>query len=187
MEKLALTVLIPFFLYAMVSADVMMLEADKAGAAGNSEALYADHDAGSTVSVTSDDTCSGKVSASATSVMLEYYSTQGIITDPGKYAYLYEGLPSDVEKLAEVVQGVMIHIAHAHRYGVELSEERRKEIFMRKVEEMLGRIIELDTRPITQVRNPEKRFVGVCRHYAVFICSLLRHKGIPSRARCVHQ
>lgn len=116
--------------------------------------------------------------------MLEYYTTQGIMTNPGKYAYLYKELPSDVEKLVEVVQGVMIHIFHAHRHGIELSEERKKEVQIRKVEEMLERIIELDNRSITQARNPEKRLVGNCRDYSVFICSLLRHKGIPSRARC---
>jgi hypothetical protein len=116
--------------------------------------------------------------------MLEYYTAQGKITGPGEYAYLYRGLPSDVEKLVETVQGVMIHIFHAHRHGIELSEKRKKEVQIRKVEEMLERIIELDSRPITQARNPEKRLVGNCRDYSVFICSLLRYTGVPARARC---
>jgi hypothetical protein len=116
--------------------------------------------------------------------ILEYYKTQGIMTEPGQYAYLYKDLPSDVEKLVEIVQGTMIHIFHAHRHGVKLSEERKKEVQIRKVEKMLERIIELDNRPIIQARDPEKRLVGNCRDYSVFLCSLLRHKGIPARARC---
>lgn len=115
---------------------------------------------------------------------LEYYTTQGIMTDPGKYVYLYKELPSDVEKLVEVVQGVMIHIFHAHRHGIELSDERKQEVQIRKVEDMLEQIIELDDRPIIAARDPTKRLVGNCRNYSAFICSLLRHKDIPSRARC---
>ena len=102
--------------------------------------------------------------------MLKYFTTQGIMTDPGEYTYLYKDLPSDVEKLVEIVQGTMIHIFHANRYGVKLSEERKKEVQIRKVEEMLERIIELDSRPITQARAPEKRLVGNCRDHSVFLC-----------------
>lgn len=118
------------------------------------------------------------------SIILEYYSNQGVMTDPGKYAYLYEGLPSDVPQLVEVVQGVMIHIFHAHRYGIELSEERKKEVQIRKVNDMLKRIKELDEHSITFEREPDKRLVGNCRDFSIFICSLLRYKSIPARARC---
>jgi hypothetical protein len=116
--------------------------------------------------------------------MLEYYTTQGKITNPGEYIYLYKDLPSDIEKLVEIVQGTMIHIFHAHRHGIKLSKEREKEVQLRKVEKMLERIIELDSRPITQARTPEKRLVGNCRDHSVLLCSLLRYKGIPARARC---
>jgi hypothetical protein len=115
---------------------------------------------------------------------LEYYTTQSVMTDPGKYVDLYEGLPDDVAGLVKAVQGVLIHIFHTHRYGVELSEEREQEIQIRKVEDMLKRIKELDNRPIVVERDLDKRLVGTCRDYAVFICSLARHKGIPARARC---
>ncbi len=118
------------------------------------------------------------------SVMLEYYTTQGIMTDPGEYAYLYKDLPSDVPELCKVVQGVMIHIFHAHLYGVKLSEGRKQEVQIRKVEDMLARIKEMDDRSIDFIRDPDRRLVGNFRDFSVFICSLLRHKGIPARARC---
>jgi len=116
--------------------------------------------------------------------ILDYYTTQGIMTDPGEYAYLYEELPSNLPELRNVLQGVLIHIFHYHRHGIELSEKRKAEVNIRKVEDMLARIIELDDRPFIFQREPMKRLVANCRDYSVFMTSLLRHKGIPARARC---
>ena len=116
--------------------------------------------------------------------LLDYYTSQGVMTDPGKYTYLYNGLPSEVSELRDVVQGVLIHIFHYQRYGIELSEERNAEVNIRKVEDMLARIIELDDRPIIFKREPMKRLVANCRGYSVFMTSLLRYKGISARARC---
>jgi len=116
--------------------------------------------------------------------ILEYYTTQGVMTDPGKYAYLYSELPSEISVLRDLLQGVLIHIFHYQRHGIELSEQRKAEVNIRKVEDMLARIKELDDRPIIFKREPMKRLVANCRDYSVFMTSLLRHKGIPARARC---
>jgi Transglutaminase-like superfamily len=48
---------------------------------------------------------------------------------------------------------------------------------------MLGRLAELDARPLTEPRPPERRVVGCCRDFTVLLCSLARHRGIPVRAR----
>lgn len=42
----------------------------------------------------------------------------------------------------------------------------------------------MDDSPLTQARPYEKRFIGSCRDHSVFLCSVLRSKGIPARARC---
>lgn len=115
---------------------------------------------------------------------MEYYTTQSVMTDPGKYAGMYEDLPDDIPGLIRVVQGVLLHVFWTSRYGVELSEEREKEVNIRKVEDMLERILELDANPITAPRELDKRLVGNCRDFSIFICSFLRHKGIPARPRC---
>ncbi len=114
----------------------------------------------------------------------EYYTQQSIMTDPGDYAYLYKDLPLELEELCKVVQGVFLHIYWARAYGIELSDERKQEVQIRRVEEMLARISELDDHPVTTVRDPDKRLVGNCRDFSIFLCSLLRYKGIPARARC---
>jgi hypothetical protein len=116
--------------------------------------------------------------------ILEYYTKQGIVTDPGEHAELYEDLPSELPELVRTVQGFVIHVFHAHRHGIELSDERQKEVGIRSVRDMLTRVLELDDRPLTVAREPEKRLVGNCRDYSVFLASMLKSKGIPARARC---
>ena len=32
--------------------------------------------------------------------------------------------------------------------------------------------------------DPERRFVGNCRHFTVLLCAFLRARGVPARARC---
>ena len=115
---------------------------------------------------------------------LEYYAEQGIITNPGNYTEIYQDLPSDVNELCKIVQSNVIHIFHAQRYGVELTEEKKKAVHIRKVEDMLEHIYQSDKRPIRFAREPEKRLVGNCRDFSVLLCSMLRHKNIPARARC---
>jgi hypothetical protein len=79
---------------------------------------------------------------------------------------------------------VALHIFWAQGYGVELSEERKKEVAIRRVEDMLAKISAMDDRPLLLSREPEQRIVGNCRDYSVLLVSLLRHKGIAARARC---
>lgn len=110
-----------------------------------------------------------------------YYSTQSLITDPGKFVGLFDSIPDDVRGLCRVVQGVSINFYGAS--GRDLPRERLPEMDIRYVEKMLGRIIELDNRPLAEPRPPEKRLVGCCRDAAVLFCAMARHKGIPTRTR----
>ena len=49
---------------------------------------------------------------------------------------------------------------------------------------LIKSILELDPAPLTTAREPDRRVVGTCRHFAVIACSFLRHQGIPARVRC---
>jgi len=44
--------------------------------------------------------------------------------------------------------------------------------------------MELDPRPLSEPRAPDRRLVGTCRDYAALFAAVLRHHGIPARARC---
>jgi hypothetical protein len=107
-----------------------------------------------------------------------------MMTDPGEQAYLFEGLPTTIPELVEVVQGLLIHVFWAERYGLMLPEERQQEVQIRPVDQKLIRILELDDRPLTMARPLEKKLVGNCRDFSVMLCSMLRYQGTSARARC---
>ena len=115
---------------------------------------------------------------------LEYYACPGPMTDPGEHAALFDGLPADVPALCQVVQGILLHIFWAERYGVTLSEERKQEVNIRPVAQKLARIRELDDRPLTVARPLDKKLAGNCRDFSVMLCAMLQHQGVPARARC---
>lgn len=116
--------------------------------------------------------------------ILEYYARPGPMTDPKEYATLFDDLPTDLASLCQVVQGLMVHIYWAERYGLTLSEERKQEVELRWVNRMLARLLELDDRPLTQARPLDKKLVGNCRDHTTLLCAILRHQGVPARARC---
>lgn len=115
---------------------------------------------------------------------LDYYAHPGVMTDPGAYAYLFDGLPHDVTGLCQIVQGFMVHIFWAERYGLTLSDERKQEVNMRTVERQLARVLQLDNRPLSAARPLDKKLVGNCRDFSTMLTAMLRYQGIPARARC---
>jgi hypothetical protein len=113
-----------------------------------------------------------------------YYASPGVMTDPQPYASLFDGLPAELPELVKVVQGLLVHIFWAERYGLTLSEARKEEVQLRRVDYQLARILELDDRPLVEARPLEQKLVGNCRDFSVMLCAMLRHQGVPARARC---
>jgi len=122
--------------------------------------------------------------AESTVGLLDYYARPGLMTDPKEHAHLFENLPTEIPALCELVQGILLHIFWAERYGVTLSEERKQEVQIRSVASKLARIQELDEHPLTEARLLEKKLVGNCRDFSVMLCAILRYQGVPARARC---
>ena len=116
--------------------------------------------------------------------MLDFYASQGPITDPGPEADAFAGLPADLPALTRVVQGLVFHyFADALLLGWTPPKERLPEIDSRTVRAMLARLRALDARPLAQARPPERRILGCCRDLSVLLCAMARHQGIPVRAR----
>ncbi len=113
----------------------------------------------------------------------QYYQNHSPITDPGPFADLMEPLPDEVPALVEIIQGLLVHRLAAEQLGITLTTESRREQRLRTMEQRLSRIMELDPSPLVDPRVPQERQVGVCRDFAVFLTSLLRHKKIPARMR----
>ena len=114
----------------------------------------------------------------------QYYNAPGPMTDPGERSTLFDGLPADIPALCGIVQGLILHLHWADRYGVQLSDKRKEEANLRTVSRQLERVRELDDSPLTVARPMERRIIGTCRDFSVFLCAILRHQGIPARARC---
>lgn len=115
---------------------------------------------------------------------LPFYTEPGVMTSAGRRAGLLEVLPHDVAGLAAVAQGLLLHEHVAHAYGVTISDEDRATVHIRPVEQLLERIVAGDDRPLTIPRTVNSRVVGNCRHFTVLVVTMLRARGIPSRARC---
>lgn len=114
------------------------------------------------------------------------YAQPGRITDLGQSPFALNDLPTDIESLCRVVQGVLVHGFWTRVYG--LSDEgikpRLGEVSTRSAAGMLARIHALDPRPLTEPRPIERRMLGNCRTFSVLLTALLRYQGVPARARC---
>jgi Transglutaminase-like superfamily len=115
---------------------------------------------------------------------LTYFSQQGLISDPGTCASLFDSLPTSIPDLVKLVQGVTIHVFWTERYGFKTPPERLDELQLRLMERRLVRTMELDPRPLNEPRPFDKKLLGNCRDHSLLLVSLLRHQGIPARARC---
>jgi len=115
---------------------------------------------------------------------LTYYAEQGRISDPRTCTPLFEKLPDSLPELVELVHNVTIHVFWVERYGLTMAPERLDELQLRTMERRLARTLELDPRPLAEPRPLDKKLLGNCRDHSLLLASLLRHQGIPARARC---
>jgi hypothetical protein len=115
---------------------------------------------------------------------LDHYVIQSPISTPGSHAARFDALPSDPVGVARVVQGLLIyeHVAEPF-YGYALPEARRAESHLRPVEKIIDALLALDDRPLDNGRPPEKRLVGICRHFMLLSLAIFRHHGVPARGR----
>ncbi len=123
-------------------------------------------------------------SAFMVSQVVSRFANQTRITDPEEYRYAYETLPNTVPELVRVVQGLFLHVFWAQRYGAAPNGEQETHVQARTVSRILDVTLDIDSSPLTAKRPFEKRFMGNCRDFSVTLCSMLRYKGIPARARC---
>jgi hypothetical protein len=115
---------------------------------------------------------------------ITYYTRPGVMTDPGPHAHLLARLPGDLAGLVRVVQGNLLHVFWAERYGRQPSEAEKQTLNLRPLAQKLACIQAVDPAPLAAARPLEKRQIGNCRDFSLFLCALLQHQGLPARARC---
>ena len=117
---------------------------------------------------------------------LEYYAT------PGRFTVLDDSdLPPDgvvqdgIDGVVAAVQGLLVYdtVAGAF-YGVDLTPLQADAIHERDSARLLGLALEVDPRPVTEARPPAARIGGRCHTFTKLAVALLRHAGVPARARC---
>jgi hypothetical protein len=114
----------------------------------------------------------------------KYYRRPRPMTAMDSHAAEFSALHADLAALCEVIQGVLIHRdMAAFAYGVALSDERKNDEHLRPIKDVVARILALDDHPLTVAREPRNRMAGVCRHFSLMLCALLRAQGVAARAR----
>lgn len=116
--------------------------------------------------------------------LLAYYSTPGVFTGTEGFEDQIDAIPDDIAAVAAAVKGLLIHEALAPAYKVTLSPEQRAQKELHSAVAMLTCAARNNPTPLTEARPPERRVVGVCRHFATLFVAILRDKGVPARARC---
>lgn len=94
------------------------------------------------------------------------------------------GLPTDLDELRRVVQGVLVHRDWAPAYGIVGDAIRIDEQNLRSVVEVLTRLFEISSEPVTVPRDPVDRVLCICRHFTLLHTALLRAQSTPARVRC---
>ncbi|WP_415854456.1 transglutaminase domain-containing protein [Sinomonas sp. G460-2] len=80
------------------------------------------------------------------------------------------------------VHNLVIQPTDAH--ALNLPADRFDENQIRPAHSLVRRLLALDPAPVTTAREPDRRLVGTCRHFAVLSCALLRYRGVAARVRC---
>ncbi len=106
---------------------------------------------------------------------------QSPFTDPGAASGRLADLPTDLAALRRMARGAVLHYRAEDPSAYGVPEERLAEVDTRYAARMLGRLFELDGRPLTARRPPEKRLLGCCRDFTVLFLTLARHLGVPAR------
>jgi hypothetical protein len=114
---------------------------------------------------------------------LDSYRAQSVFSTPGDTTALV-GLPTEPRELASMVRNLLIHREETELFGYRLPEARRDEAETRYVSGVLDAVRAMNDAPLTAARRPSERFAGTCRDFALLLCALLRHAGLPSRIRC---
>jgi hypothetical protein len=92
------------------------------------------------------------------------------------------GIPAEPVAICRIAAGLVIHPLSTD--GLDLGAERFDENQIRPARGIIEALLALDPAPLDVPREPGRRVVGTCRHFAVLGCALLRLRGIAARARC---
>jgi sulfatase modifying factor 1 len=120
--------------------------------------------------------------------LLNFYRQYSSFTDPGEYKYLYKNLPDSLPELCHLIKSQFIHpFAELLQYRDQIPKERGDEsVKYPTVKSILEGLLAYDSRGLVNDRKPKDRLILGCRHSAILLASILKHRGIPARLRAGH-
>lgn len=115
---------------------------------------------------------------------LELYLEHDIMTKVKTMKSMVTDMPKDIKTIVAYVQNILLHQHWSKAYGLELSEERMKEPFIRSFEEKLIFLNKLGFTHVSEQKANENKIISICRDFSIVATALCREAGIPARARC---
>ncbi len=111
------------------------------------------------------------------------YTTPGPLTDLGGVSpQVLAGLGGGPAGICRPVASLVIQPDDAR--ALRLPAGRFMENELRPARELIRALLALDPAPVTTPREPGRRVIGTCRHFAVLACAFLRQQGSAARVRC---
>lgn len=115
-------------------------------------------------------------------VGVDFYLNYSESTDPGKFSRLYDGLPDSLLEICEIINCQLIHPAKVSQYK-ELKNVNREDDRFQNMEDILCELVKRNPEGLSKDRLPTERIILACGHFARFLASVLKYKGIPARIR----
>lgn len=111
------------------------------------------------------------------------YTTPGPLTGLANVDPLaLERIPGEAVDICRPAHSLIIQPSDAQ--ALRMPAERFSENQIRPIGDLIGALLALDPAPLDVPREPVRRVIGTCRHFAVMSCALLRYRGIAARVRC---
>lgn len=114
---------------------------------------------------------------------VNFYTAQSAITDPKDFAYFFDHIEKGQSILyyQTLVNNVLLHHSSLSKTDRALTDQDN--LSLRYMSKMLEALLKKNNADMTQPRTVHERFIGMCREYAIFTVSLLRHLGYAARMR----
>lgn len=131
--------------------------------------------------------------------ILDFYLKTSIFTNYGPYKDYFKSLPDDMEELTGLLLEQTIHRKELIRSSIKLNQTgksgdgianyypwwgyRSHDDILVTVPAIMAELNRLDERGIFWGREISKKVVITCRYVAIWLASILKAKGIPTRVR----
>lgn len=116
--------------------------------------------------------------------ILKLYQEHDIMTEIKTMKHMVTDIPKDIKTIVTYVQNILLHQHWSGVYGLELTDERKKEPFIRNFEDKLIFLNKLGFTHVSEQRPNENKMISICRDFSVVAAALCREAGMPARARC---